>query len=88
MVLIGSAPESTPIITTTPKTQPRKAPVNGPYSKAPIMIGIRDKVGVKGPILIPLATVCRTTITAASNAVDTSFLVLLFLIKKPPLSFP
>ena len=88
MVLIGSEPVRTPMMTITPNTAPRNPPTIGPYNSAPMMIGIKERVGVKGPILMPLATVCRTTITAVSKAVVTSFLVFLFLIKKPPLSFP
>ena len=74
--------------TIVPKTRPKMQPASGLMRMAPMMIGINDKVGVNGPIFIPLATVCSTTMMAANKAVITHFLVLVFFMFFPPIPLP
>ena len=50
--LISTVACTTWIDTMTPNTSPRNAPVSGPYSTAPIMIGTSVSVIVNGPIWI------------------------------------
>lgn len=64
----GSQPKMQANNTTAPNTPPRHAPAFGPYRAAPIRIGARASVMVKGPNLTKLATTCRTTIMAVIRA--------------------
>ena len=65
-----SVPAMPAIRQTTPNTPPRNAPAPGPKRMAPTTIGTSVREIGTGPILMPLATVCRTTMSAASSASD------------------
>ena len=65
-----SVPAMPAIRQTTPNTPPRNAPAPGPKRMAPTTIGTSVREIGTGPILMPLATVCSTTMSAASSASD------------------